>query len=168
MKSALALLLAASPAAAGLLSASRPMLTRLRDVKACFERRDDAQADALGLPRRVCLERVGTQVPAEAPGPFADDAAAVIEGIPASGLRHISGGARTPQGWELAVSLQSSRAGRPVCGRLSSAHLAAYFPVDLEGAPLEGPVAVRGFLMDGSSSCSVSARSVDFDYLRVP
>lgn len=168
MKTFLVLLAAVVPASAGLLSVSRPMLTRLRDVGACFERRADAQADALGLPRRVCLDRVGTQVPADAPSPFAHDAVGVIEGAPAAGLRHIGGGARTPEGWDLVVNLLSTRAPRTVCGRLNSASASAYFPVDLEGAPLEGPVTVRGFLMDGSASCPGYARAVHFDYVPAP
>jgi hypothetical protein len=145
----------------------------MRYVRACFEREDDARADALGLPKRFCLDRVGTRLPAGDTTPFDDRGSALVEGSPASGAKHISGGVRRADGgWDINADLFSAPehpAGRPTaCGQLNMAFAAVYFSVDFGGRTIDGPVAVRGFLMDGATLCPDSAKSVSFEYRRLP
>lgn len=164
--------------AAGLLAApaafsqalERPPVVSMRDVGACFERDADAIADALGLPARFCLTRVGTSEPDDAVTPFDREGFGVVVGVPAAGARkHISGGSRRSDGgWDIVVDLFQAPGREPKCGRLDRAFAAVYFPVDAVGRPLPGPVEVRGFMMDGSSRCREQARSVQLDYRRVP
>ncbi|MCX5789330.1 MAG: hypothetical protein NTX64_12605 [Elusimicrobia bacterium] len=159
------------PSMAAAYSAARQALpqTALRDVNACFERAADPRADALKLPKRFCLRRVGTRLPAGAMTPFDDRGAALIEGTPSWGAKHISGGSRRQDGgWDLVADLFQAPERRFVCGRLNMAFAAAYFPVDAAGRPIDGPVEVRGFLMDGSPLCEHEAKSVDFEYRRLP
>lgn len=141
----------------------------LRAVNACFEREDGADADRLGLPKRFCLDRVGTREPANAVTPFEEEGSGLIEGAPASGRKHISGGARRADGgWDLVVDLFSGPEAPQACGRLNHAFAAAYFPVDAVGRPLDGPVEVRGFLVDHSWPCAKTAAAVALPYRRLP
>lgn len=138
----------------------------LRAVDACFERPVDARADALGLPLRFCIKRVGTKEPANAVTPFENEGSGIVEGVPVEGtLKHISGGARRADGgWDINVDLFEASARKPVCGRLNTAFAAIYFSVDAVGRPVAGPVTVRGFMIDGSSMCRNPAGSVQLDY----
>lgn len=141
----------------------------LRDVNSCFAREDDADADRLGLPKSFCLSRVGTKEPADAVTPFEREGAGLIEGVPAAGLKHISGGVRRADGgWDLIVDLFQAPAGAQACGRLDGAFAAVYFAVDAVGRPLDGPVEVRGFMLDQSWPCAKRAAAVDFLYRRLP
>ena len=98
----------------------------MRDVDACFERDVDARADALLLPLRFCVKRVGTTQPEDAMTPFNQNGYGIVEGAPAAGARkHISGGARRADGgWDLVVDLYRGRDGEVSCGRLSRAFAA--------------------------------------------
>jgi hypothetical protein len=142
----------------------------LRDVDACFERPADARADALGLPLRFCIKRVGTLEPASAVTPFDNDGSGIVEGTPVAGtLKHISGGVRRADGgWDINVDLFGAPARKAVCGRLNTAFAAIYFSVDAVGRPIPGPVTVRGFMMDGAPLCRDRAASVDLDYRPSP
>ena len=142
----------------------------MRDVDACFERDVDARADALLLPLRFCVKRVGTTQPEDAMTPFNQNGYGIVEGAPAAGARkHISGGARRADGgWDLVVDLYRGRDGEVSCGRLSRAFAAIYFPVDAVGRPIDGPVEVRGFMMDGAPRCRKPMAGVQLDYRRVP
>jgi len=176
MIAALLAALLAVPAAAAetaLSSAFAEALSRvprvsLRVVDACFERADDARADSLNLPKRFCLKRVGTTVPETDRSPFASEAKGLVDEGQGPRPVHISGGARTTRGWTINVDIFKYDSPKPVCGRLNYSFAAAYYDVDLEGVPLDGPVSVRGFLMDGSSLCRTEAKAVDFLYRRLP
>lgn len=151
------------------ISEAKPVVS-MRDVDACFERGADAVADALGLPARFCVKRVGTSEPADALTPFNQNGFGVVEGAPAAGARkHISGGARRSDGgWDIVVDLFSAPGREPRCGSLNRAFAAIYFPVDAVGRPLPGAVEVRGFMMDASPRCPGYARAVQLDYRLVP
>jgi hypothetical protein len=142
----------------------------MRDVDAYFERPADARADALLLPLRFCVKRVGTTQPEDAITPFNQNGYGIVEGAPAAGARkHISGGSRRADGgWDLVVDLYRGRDGEVACGRLSRAFAAIYFSVDAAGRPIAGPVEVRGFMMDGSSRCRTPMASVQLDYRLSP
>ncbi len=164
---------AADPAESALPGAYAEVLSRvprasLRVVDACFERADDARADSLNLPKRFCLKKVGTSVPETDPSPFASEANGLVDEGQGPRPVHISGGLRTTRGWTINVDIFKFDAPKPVCGRLNSSFAAAYYDVDLEGQVLDGPVSVRGFLMDGSSLCRTEARAIDFLYRRLP
>ncbi|TPW19390.1 MAG: hypothetical protein FD126_2732, partial [Elusimicrobia bacterium] len=140
--------------------------TTLR-VDACYERPDHAEADRLGLPKRLCLETVSLTTPDLARHPFYDDSFMSVTGSPAAPRMHIAGGAREEGGWEVVGSWFSTRTEQdPVCGRLNSAHASVYVKSTPEGALKDAPVVVRAFLMDGSSLCPNYARAVHFDYTR--
>ncbi len=142
----------------------------MRDVDACFERPVDARADALLLPLRFCIKRVGTTQPEDAVTPFNQNGYGIVEGAPAAGARkHISGGSRRADGgWDIVVDLYHGLYGEVACGRYSRGFAAIYFPVDAVGRPIAGPVEVRGFMMDGSSRCKHPMASVQLDYRLVP
>lgn len=140
-----------------------------RAVGGCWERDADVDADRLGLPARFCLEAVGTSEPSDAVTPFEIDGYGVVKGTPASGLKHISGGARRKDGgWDIVVDLYEGTPAKRACGRLGHAFAAVYFPVDAVGRPLDGPVEVRGFMLDQSYPCAKPAAGVEFLYRRVP
>lgn len=151
------------------ISEPRPVVS-MRDVDACFERPADERADALLLPLRFCVKRVGTTQPEDAITPFNQNGYGIVEGAPAAGARkHISGGSRRADGgWDIVVDLYRGRDGESACGRLSRAFAAIYFPVDAVGRPIAGPVEVRGFMMDGSSGCRTPMAGVQLDYRRTP
>lgn len=176
MIAALLAALLAVPAAAAetaLSSAYAEALSRvprvsLRAVDACFERADDANADALKLPKRFCLKKVGTSVPETDRSPFSYEGHGLVDEGQGPRPVHVSGGLRTTRGWTINVDIFKYDSPKPVCGRLNYSFAAAYFDVDLEGVPLDGPVEVRGFMMDGSGLCRTEAKAVDFLYRRIP
>jgi hypothetical protein len=139
------------------------------DVGACWQRADDAQADRLGLPKKFCLDRVGTSVASFSRTPFGQFSFGLIEGSPAYGLKHVGGAVRRADGgWDINVSLFDGWSKtEPRCGMLNSAFASVYFAVDTEGKPLGGPVEVRGFLMDGAAPCAKAAAAVYFTYGRL-
>ena len=140
----------------------------LRAVDACFERVDDARADALKLPKRFCLKQVGTSVPETDRSPFSYEGHGLVDEGQGPRPVHVSGGLRTARGWNINVDIFKYDSPKPACGRLNYSFAAAYFDVDLEGVPLDGPVEVRGFMMDGSGLCRTEAKAVDFLYRRLP
>lgn len=136
-------------------------------VNACYERADSADADRLGLPKRLCLETLSITMPGRDPHPLSYDAYLSATGSPAAARMHISGAAREKDGWELVGSwLSLWPAKEPVCGRLNSAHASVYVKSTLDGTLKDEPVVVRAFLMDGASLCRSSAHAVFFDYAR--
>ena len=160
-----------APALSAALAEARGKLpvVSLRAVGACWERDASAEADRLGLPARFCLDQVGTSEPADAVTPFELDGHGVVKGTPASGLKHISGGQRRQDGgWDLVVDLFDAPRAKERCGRLDHAFAAVYFTVDAVGRPLDGPVEVRGFLLDQSYPCARPAAGVEFLYRRAP
>ncbi len=150
-------------------SSAQGMVPRvsLRAVDACFERDADPRADALMLPKRFCLKTVGTSVTDRDRSPFAHDANGLVD--EGQGLRpvHVSGGMRTTRGWTINVDLFKYDSPTPACGRLNYSFAAAYFDVDLEGKPLDGPVEVRGFMIDASGQCLGKAKSIKHLYRRL-
>lgn len=163
-------LAAAAAAARGLARESAGSLaarTSSVRVDACYERPDSAEADRIGLPKRLCLGTLSLTVPELSRTPFSDESYMSATGTPAAARMHIAGGAREADGWELVGSWLSARApGEPECGRLNSAHASVYAKSTLEGTLKDGPVLVRAFLMDGSALCPGYARAVHFDYVR--
>lgn len=147
---------------------SMPVVS-LRDVNACYAREDNADADRLGLPKSFCLGRVGTKEPSDAVTPFEGEGEGLIEGSPAAGLKHISGGSRRAGGgWDLVVDLFRASGSAPACGRLNAAFAAVYFAVDPVGRPLDGPVEIRGFMLDQSWPCANTAAAAEVHYRRLP
>lgn len=137
-------------------------------VDACYERIANAEADRLGLPRRLCLETLSVTVPADNPFLFSYESFMSATGTPAAARMHISGGARESDGWEAVGSWLSVRSsGAPACGRLHSAHASVYAQATAEGALKDAPVKVRAFLMDGGARCRNPAPAVHFDYTRL-
>ena len=110
---------------------------------------------------------MGTSVPPDA-GIFDGEATGLVD--EGQGVRpgHISGGSFDGRTRGIIVELFTVDAPAPVCGKLNHAFAAVYFDVDAQGAPVDGPVEVRGFLIDGSSLCRTEAESVEFLYRRVP
>lgn len=161
---------AAAAAARGLArKAAGRLAARTSAVKvdACYERPDSAEADRIGLPKRLCLGTLSLTVPELSRTPFSNESYMSATGTPAAGRMHIAGGAREADGWDLVGSWLSVRApGEPECGRLNSAHASVYAKSTLDGRLKDGPVLVRAFLMDGSSLCPGYARAVHFDYAR--
>ncbi|TBR25885.1 hypothetical protein EPO15_01385 [bacterium] len=162
---------AALGAASGLAKETSARLaskTNTLAVNACYERVDNAEADRLGLPKRLCLETLSITMPERDPYPLSYDAYLSATGTPAAPRMHISGAAREADGWELVgswLSLWSAK--EPVCGRLNSAHASVYVKSSLDGTLKDAPVTVRAFLMDGSALCRTSAPAVHFDYTRL-
>ncbi|MBI5241004.1 MAG: hypothetical protein HY926_11070 [Elusimicrobia bacterium] len=132
---------------------------------ACWSRPPHAEADALGLPRRFCLGRVGVSVPQPYDLPFVDGSAIIVEGEPAAGRFHIGGGARYADHWNIVGDLFTRR-GEPSCGKLTTTFAAVYVDIDLKGDILPATPEVRGFLMDGSSLCRQPAKSVEILYAK--
>jgi hypothetical protein len=152
----------------GSAQATLPVVS-MRDVNACFAREDGADADRLGLPKKFCLSRVGTKEPADAVTPFENEGEGLVEGSPAAGLKHISGGSRRADGgWDIVMDLFHAPAAAPSCGRLNDAFAAVYFSVDAVGRPIGGAVEVRGFLLDESFPCAKPADSPEILYRRLP
>lgn len=136
-------------------------------VDACYVRAENAEADRLGLPERLCLETLSLVMPGADPHPFGYGSYMSAEGSPAAARMHIAGGAREADGWELVGSWLSVRSSEePVCGRLNSAHASVYVKSALDGTLKDAPVAVRAFLMDGSALCPRPAPAVHFEYSR--
>lgn len=160
----------AAAAARGLArAASDALATRTSSVRvdACYERTESAEADRLGLPKRLCLGTLSLTVPKYDTTPFGYESYMSATGTPAAPRMHIGGGAREADGWELVGSWASYRsAEEPVCGRLNSAHASVYAKSTLDGTLKDAPVLVRAFLMDGSALCPGYARAVHFDYAR--
>ncbi|MBI5597877.1 MAG: hypothetical protein HY928_17465 [Elusimicrobia bacterium] len=136
-------------------------------VDACYERTENAEADRLGLPKRLCLGTLSLVMREQDSSPFSYDAYMSATGDPAAPRMHIAGGAREAGGWELVGSWLSVRSTEQVCGKLNSAHASVYVKSTLEGVLVDGPVLVRAFLMDGISLCPGYARAVHFDYRRL-
>lgn len=137
-------------------------------VDACYERAANAEADRLGLPKRLCLETLSVTVPASNPFLFSSESFISATGTPAAARMHIAGGAREADGWEVVGSWLSVRSSEePACGRLHSAHASVYAQATTEGALKDAPVKVRAFLMDGGSLCRNPAPAVHIDYIRL-
>ncbi|MBI5209358.1 MAG: hypothetical protein HY927_05225 [Elusimicrobia bacterium] len=145
-----------------------PPRTTIVKVGKCWARPANPDADALGLPVEFCVETVGTEIhyPYH---PFSRDSVMLMEGKPVAGRLHISGGAREPFGWAIVGSLLSASKPDQRCGELNVAGAAVYVGSDLEGRVLlDAPIAVRGFLFDGSSLCRTPAKSVEILYALKP
>jgi hypothetical protein len=152
-------------AQAAVVRASLPPRETFTQVDACWSRPAQAEADALGLPRRFCISRVGVSVPRPYDLPFVDGSVMVVEGEPVSGRLHISGGARQKDGWNIVGDLFTAE--KPmVCGELNMAFAAVYVDINAKGEILSTTPEVRGFLMDGSSLCRQPAKSVEILYTR--
>ena len=162
---------AALGAASGLAQATAARLaskTNMLPVNACYERVGNAEADRLGLPKRLCLETLSILMPERDPQPLSYDAYLSATGVPAAPRMHITGAAREADGWELVGSWLSLWSAKdPVCGRLNSAHASVYVKSTLDGTLKDAPVVVRAFLMDGASLCRTSAATIYFDYARL-
>ena len=133
------------------------------EVNSCWTRPPQAEADALGLPSRICIKRAGVAVEPGWDLPFSDKGALMVEGEPSSGRFHVSGGAREADGWNIVAEIWSHE--KPAaCGELNLAFAAVYVDIDAAGHILPARPVVRGFLMDGSSLCAGPARSVELLY----
>ena len=139
-----------------------------RSVNACYERSEDARADALGLPKSFCLKSVGTYVPSDPGSTLLYGGSGFVDEGSGSRLAHVSGSTRHGGVWGLTVDLFSNHAKDFVCGRLNRAFAAVYFDVDANDVPTDGPVAIYGFLDDATSLCRTPAKAVEFLYSRVP
>jgi len=136
-------------------------------VNACWERSADADADALGLPKRFL------PAPPRAPHggrfhPLGWRSSALVESDLANGSIHVSGALRE-EVWLVAGGRPLER--RPdrirACGALSRAFAAVYYRIDLEGNMQPGPLKVRGFLMDSGALCEKPAKSREFLYQEI-
>lgn len=138
------------------------------DVNACWTREPRAEADALGLPSRVCLRRFGVAVPVGYELPFHDGSALLVEGEPASGAFHVSGGARRSDGWDIVGSILERRAKERRCGSINAGFVTVEAPIDARGNAQAGPLRVYGHLMDSSARCREPAKGSYFEYRREP
>ena len=153
---------AESKAPAAALTAPAPRET-YAEVNACWTRPPQAEADALGLPLRICIKRAGVAVESGWDLPFSDKGSLIVEGEPSSGRFHVSGGAREADGWNIVAEIWSHE--KPAaCGELNLAFAAVYVDIDAEGRIRPARPVVRGFLMDGSSLCARPAKSVEILY----
>lgn len=152
-------------AQAAAVRSDRPVRESYADFNSCWARPAQADADALGLPRRFCIRRAGVAVTIPYDLPFVDGSALIVEGEPVSGRFHISGGARGKDGWNIVGDLFHKE--KPsVCGELNVTFAAVYVDIDLKGNILSAMPQVRGFLMDGSSLCRQPAKSVEILYAK--
>lgn len=136
-------------------------------VDACWERSSDADADALGLPKRFCLRRLGHRTAADS-HPLGWRSSALIESDFAEGSLHVSGALRENDGWAPVANLwDDGRTGAGTCGALSRAFAAVYYRIDLEGNMKPGPLEVRGFLMDSGALCAKPAQTREFLYQEI-
>lgn len=139
------------------------------DIDACWTRPEDARADAAGLPAKFCIKRVALINPVPGTLPFSQGSEMVVEGEPAAGRLHISGGAGQKDHWNIVGDLFGA-AKAPACGSLNHSFAAVYVDVDLKGGLLaDQKPEVRGFLVDDSSyECRARAPAVEILYSRVP
>ncbi|MFA6028535.1 MAG: hypothetical protein WC969_01645 [Elusimicrobiota bacterium] len=136
-------------------------------VDACWERSADADADALGLPKRFCLRRLGHRTAADS-HPLGWRSSALVESDFAEGSLHVSGALRENDGWAPVANLwDDGRTGAGTCGALSRAFAAVYYRIDLGGNMKPGPLEVRGFLMGSGALCAKPAKTREFLYQKI-
>ena len=133
-------------------------------VGACWVRPDWPAAEALSLPRKVCINKVGVIVPVTEGLPLGDGSALIVEGNPISGRWHINGAERRGEGWSVMGLSPSKRARAGACGELSEAAVAVYVDIDERGRIRETSLRIHGVLLDGSAECPKPADTVQILY----
>lgn len=141
-----------------------PMRVSAMDVAGCWEREADADADALGLPQRVCLRRVGVEIPVPHELPFVQGSSMLLDSDLASGKFHVSGGARRADGWDIVGSFLEVSDSKRGCGVLDKAFITADIAIDLKGNLQPRRPRFFGHLMDSDSLCRAQAKGRYFEY----
>lgn len=145
-----------------------PMRVSAMDVAGCWEREADADADALGLPPRVCLRRVGVEIPVPHELPFVQGSSMLLDSDLASGKFHVSGGARRSDGWDIVGSFLEVSDPKRGCGVLDTAFITADIAIDLKGNLQPRRPRLFGHLMDSDSLCRAQAKGRYFEYRQAP